>query len=130
MIHAKRFKFHVFYPPPELLEFLETKDEVEQLDLVIMAVLGSRAELVWVMTSVTNHITIPCPNMKVLRLQFRDVRGADRELVSQLCRKMMNKRRLAGYFLEKCYIWWHQDDWEKDAPFVLVMENEVVRVSS
>ena len=134
-IHAKRFKFRLFRSSPEFLEFLESKDEAEQLDLVIKAVFASDAELARVIfnrMSVTNHKTMKvlCPNVKVLRLQFSDVRGASRELVSQSCRRMMNNRRLASYFLEKCYIWWHQDDWEKDAPLVLVMENEMMRVSS
>ena len=82
--------------------------------------------------SATNHITmrVPCPNMKVLRLQFHDIEDENREKIGQSCRQMMNDRRLAGYFLEKCYIWWRRKDWEKDAPLVLVMENEVVRVSS
>jgi len=135
-IHAKRLKFHIVGSSPRLMEFLESKDEVEQLDLVIMAGFASPPDLAQVVLSrmsVTNHITkkVPCPNMKVLRLQFSDIRGANREQVSQYsCRQMMNNRRLAGYFLEKCYIWWHHEDWKKDAPLVLVMENEVVRVSS
>ncbi len=131
-IHAKRFKFCIFNSYPRLLALLESKDEVEQLDLVIPVGFTSSPEFARVICakmSWINHITmkVPCPNMKVLRLQFGDIHCAEREQVSQACRQMMNNRRLAGYFLEKCYIWWHHKDWEKAAPFVLVMENEVVR---
>ncbi len=115
--------------------FLESKDEVEQLDLEIRARSGLPVELAQVILSrmsATNYITmkVPCPNLKVLGLQFPNIGDANREQVSQSCRQMMNNRRLAGYFLEKCYIWWHFEDWEKDPPLVLVMENEVVKVSS
>ena len=135
MIQAKRFKFHIRSSSQGLLELLESKDEVEQLDLVIKAGYPSPAAFAQVILSrmsVTNHITmkVPCPNMKVLRLQFGDTPVSNLKQVSQSCRQMMNKRRSAGYLLEKCYVWWHHKDWEKDAPFVLIMENEVVRTSS
>ena len=135
MIHAKRFKFDIVISSKGLLESLESKDEVEQLDLVIDPILSSPAAFaqdILTRMSGTNHITmkVPCPNMKVLRLMFGHVWDANREQVTQLCRDMMNKRRLAGYFLEKCYIWWQSEDWKKDAPLVLAMENEVVRASS
>ena len=126
-IHAKRLKFRIVGPPPRLLELLEPKDEVEQLDLSIShdAVV---AQAILAGISVISHITrkVPCPNMKVLRLQLHDIRSANREQVLQSSCMMMNKRRLAGSFLEKCYIWWHHDDWKKAAPFVLVMKNEGV----
>src|SRR5258706_3767536 len=110
MIHAKRFKFDILSPSSRLLELLESKDEVEQLDLEIIAGTASPAELANVILSrmsVANHITmkVPCPNMKVLRLQFDYIRGGSRNQVSQSCRQMMNSRQLAGYFLEKCYSW-------------------------
>ena len=134
-IHATRFKFRITSPSRRFLELLESKDEVEQLDLVIIAGLASPAELAQVLLtrmSGSHQIAmkVPCPNMKVLRLQFGDIRGANREQVSRSCWQMMNNRRLAGYSLEKCYIWWHQKDWNKDATTVLVMENEVVKASS
>ncbi len=132
-IHAKKFKFGIFDTPPRFLEFLESKDEVEQLDLVIFSYSAETAQDILNSMSATNHITmkVPCPNMKVLGLQFHDIRGAkNREQVSQSCRQMMNERRSAGHFLEKCYIWWHHEDRKKAAAFVLVMENEVVTESS
>ena len=134
-IHATRFKFCITSSSRRFLEILESKDEVEQLDLMFITGLPSPAELAQVILtrmSATNHITmkVPCPNMKVLRLQFGDTRGANKEQVTQSCRQMMDNRRLAGYFLGKCYIWWDYEDYKNDAPLVLVMENEVVRVSS
>ncbi len=125
-IRARIFKFRFDFDSLRLLELLESKDEVEQLDLVV----GSTAvQKLLTSFSVTNHITgkAPCPNMKVLRLRFGDIQGANKAQISQSCRQMMINRRLAGYFLEKCYIWWSYEDWRKAAPLVLVMENKVVR---
>ncbi len=130
-MHAKRFKFRIIGSSTRSLGFLASKDEVEQLDLVIISGSASPAELAQAILgrmSVVKIITmkVPCPNMKVLRLQFDDIPDANREQVTQSCRQMMNNRRLAGYFLERCYIWWHHEDWNENAPLVLVMENEVV----
>ena len=131
-IHAKRFKLYIFSSSPGLLKLLESKDEVEQLDLVIKAGFALPAEFLLTRMSVTNDITMKvlCPNMKVLQLQFDDIWGTNREQVTESCRQMMDNRRLAGYFLEQCYIWWDREDWEKEAPLTLVIENEVVRVMS
>ena len=118
------------------MKLLESKDEVEQLDLVIRVRPTSVTLALAILTrmdaprvGVRGEITrkVPCPNMKVLRLQFDNIEGATRREVSESCRWMMRGRRSAGYFIEKCYIWWHYEDWNKAASFVLVMENEVVR---
>ncbi len=126
-IHAKVFKFRVANDSLRLLELLESKVEVEQLNLVF----GSTTAVKRLLTrfSVANPITgrMPCPNVKVLRIQFGVIPGAYREQISQLCRQVMDTRRLAGHSLEKCYIWWNYRDWEKAAPLVLVVENKVVR---
>ncbi len=135
-IHAKRFRFLIFSSSTRLLELLESKDEVEQLDLAIIPRSGSpssSAELAQVMLtrmSVTDHITmkVPCPNMRVLKLQFFDIPVANRGQVGRSCRQMMDSRRSVGYRLEKCYIWWHEEDWKQDAPVVFVMKNDRVRV--
>ena len=128
-IHAKSLKFYIFTFSPSFLESLEFKDEVEQLILVIFIQSVAMQEMLTGF-SVTNPITkrVPCPNMKVLRLQFDGVTGAKREQVGQLCRQMMNNRRLAGYSLETCYIWWDENEWEEAAPLILVMENAEVRI--
>ena len=127
-IHAKRFGFCLSNSSPRLLGLLESKDEVEQLDLVIAGSTSPAKSALDILSSMsaTNHITmkVPCSNMKVLKLQFYDMPVANRGQVSQSCRQMMNDRRLAGYFLEKCYIWWHHEDWKNDAPLVLVMGNQ------
>ena len=129
-IRAKSFKFRLFRPSPTCPYFLEPKDEVEQLDLIIEAVSALSAEAILLGMSTSNRATRKwrCPNMKVLRLQFLDIQGADRELVSRSCRQMMIKRQSAGYSMERCYIWWSYGDWNKPAPLVLVMENKVVVV--
>ena len=138
-IHAKAFKFCFFHDHQKLLELLESKDQVEQLDLVLLIGLPSSVALpsadisaqgILTRLSVANQFTrkLPCPNMKVLRLQFFSLTGTDREQVIQSCRQMMDNRRLAGYPLEKCYIWLRKQDWEKAASLVLVMENEQVRI--
>jgi hypothetical protein len=116
-----------------LLELLESKVEVEQLDLVLLIGLSSFVALPSVGISeilsglsVPNHITrkLPCPNLKVLRLYFL---GLTQQAIHS-CRQMMENRTLAGYSLEKCYIWLHGQDWEDVASLVLVMENEKARI--
>ena len=135
-IHAKRFMFKLYYLTPEWLELFEFKDEVEQLDLLIIAGTDLGAQLVSAILtgmSATNHITmkVPCPNMKVLRLQFAGgMSKRNKRQIIHSCRQMMDNRRLAGYVMEGCYIWWFGEDWDKDVPLVLAMENEVVRVST
>jgi hypothetical protein len=135
-IHAKVFKFILFRDHQRLLELLESKYEVEQLDLVLLygfsslvALLPASISAQEILTglSLANHITmnLPCPNMKVLRLS---ILGINREQVIQPCLQMMNNRRLAGHSLEKCYIWLRAGDWEEAAPLVLVTENETVRI--
>ena len=128
-IHAKVFRFRIDPGHLRLLELLESKDEVEQLDLVIVPIFGSYTEVL-TKFSVTNPITnkLPCPNMKVLRLQVIGLHDTDRNEVIQPCMQMMNNRRLTGHSLEKCYIWWHSNGWETTASLVLVMENETVRI--
>ena len=127
-IQAKNFKFRLFRDSVSCPYFLEPKDEVEELDLIIEAEFALSAELILTRMSTFNRATrkLPCPNMKVLRLQFLDVQGADREQVSRSCRQMMIKRQSVGYSMEKCYIWWSHGDWNKPAPLVLVMKNVVV----
>ena len=123
-IHAKRLKFRICFDYLGLLELLHTKDEVEHLDLVF-EIGFSTAQQILTRLSVTNHVTdrVPCPSMRVLRLHFHDVEGTARQHFGQLCRQMMSNRRLAGYSLEMCYIWWRYEDWQKAASLVLVMEN-------
>ena len=66
--------------------------------------------------------------MKALRLYFSGLSDTSREEVIQSCMRMMNNRRLAGYSLDKCYIWWDLRDWAEAASLVLVMKNEEVRI--
>ena len=132
-IHAKVFRFRIAQSCPRLLELLESKDKVEQLDLVIFPEsTSSPAAHMGILTgfSVTNPVinNLPCPNIKVLRLQVLGLRDTDRKEVIQSCMQMMNNRRLSGHSLEKCYIWWHNNVWETAASLVLVMENETVRI--
>jgi hypothetical protein len=65
--------------------------------------------------------------MKALELLFHVVEGSEQE-VHQCCMQMMEKRRLAGYPIEKCSVWWHDYDWGKPAPLVLVTENGKIRI--
>ena len=149
-VHAKVLGFQInprdigLFKPGHLglLKLLESKDEVEQLDLVI-SVSSSSPPTAFTYTqvltrfSVTNPITnkLPCPNMKVLRLQVSGLQDTDTERtkVIQSCMEMMNDRRLTDHPMEKCYIWWNytwwnENDWEIAASLVLVMENETVRI--
>ena len=96
---------------------LEPNDEVEQLELVLLH--ESSLHLFQSMEDIvsrfceTNPITkkLPCLHLKVLGLRLVKFEVANRRLVSNLCRWMMKTRRLAGYSLEKCYVWWDCNDW-------------------
>ena len=125
-VHAKVFKFWIFFDRLRLLELLEFKDEVEQLDLVFAtgSVLPTTASEVLTGLSVANPITriFPCPNMKVLKLQFVKLTDPNRQKqVIESCRRMMYNRRFADHSMEKCYLWWLQDSWENAASPVVVM---------
>ena len=115
-IHAKRFKIRIMNSSSRLLELIESKDEVEQLDLVITAgaLQAELAQVILSRMSATNHITmkVPCPNMRELGLWFGDISGASREGVRQSCRQMMEYRRLAGYMVGKCCIYWRYKGWD------------------
>jgi len=127
-IHAKAFKFRIFHSHLRLLELLGSKDEVEQLDLVLIGHFsGAGSEEPLTSLLMADHVTGKphCPNMKVLGLRFLD---ENKEPIIQTCWQFMNNRRLAGYPMEKCYIWLREEDWEEVAPLVLVMENETVRL--
>ena len=132
-IHAKVFKFCILVDHLGLLESLEFTDEVEQLDLVFLAGFGLSYTVLEVLTglSLTNPITrvSPCPNMKVLKLQFVSLTDPnENQQITQACMRTMHNRRLAGHSLETCYIWWNRRDWANAASLVLVMENETVRI--
>jgi hypothetical protein len=139
-VHAKMLKFSIRRDYESLFPLLRYKDEVEQLELVFLRASDSmnpfarfssaKFQKIVTTLSVTNLITRkpPCPNMKVLRLRFVHLEGEKRTQVIQSCRELMDMRRLAGYSLEKCYIWSRKQDWEKAASLVLVMENETVRI--
>jgi hypothetical protein len=134
-IHAKVFKITIDHSHQGLLELLESKDEVEQLELEFSR---ARMDMVSFLNVqellaslfVTSRITRkpPCPNMKVLRLRFAGLDSQQRTRLSYSCRERMDERRLAGYSLEQCYIWSHKQDWNEAAPLVLVTENETVRI--
>ena len=81
-IHAKVFKFRTFAIDRQLLELLESKDEVEQLDLVLTGrSFSTDAQEFLTPLSAVNLITrkLPCPNMKALVLRFFDEAGELRE---------------------------------------------------
>jgi len=121
MIHAKVFHFRVFLQYHGLLELLESKDEVEQLQLKFIDGTVSHGALEGL--SVINHHTtkILCPNLKALRLQFRLVEDEkSKGGIIQQCMHMLALRKLAGHPLEKCSIWWHYNDWENSASMVMV----------
>ena len=132
MHHAKGLKFFIADGRQEFPEMLEPMNEVEQLEIVLLPKLFS----FWTTKDIfswfcqTNRLTgeLPCLNMKVLRFCFVDFEVAKRKRVSSLCKWMMKTRRLAGYSLEKCYIWWDYNDRKKAASLVLNMVNEEVEI--
>jgi hypothetical protein len=127
-IHAKIFRFTLFRDQQGLLELLESKDEVEQLDLLLPGFSPFAIEQqILSRLSLVNHITmkLPCPNMKSLGLWIPDSRGI-REQFIQPCSQLMDNRRLAGHSLRKCYVFLRKGNWEKE--LVLGMENETVTI--
>lgn len=127
MIQAKCFYFKIFHDYGQLLELLETKDEVEQLELVF---LKHNEQSALAGMALVGNITrkLPCPNMKVLKLWHLSTEDGQRKQVIQWCMQMMTNRRLVGQSIEKCCIWWEETEWEKDAALVLIMQNEEVIV--
>ena len=128
-IQAKTFKIAVFADHQGMLEFLACKDEVEQLVLSYSPIL-SHAEDKFAWLSMVNAETgkLPCPNMKTLGLKFFSVLEAESQHISQWCIQMMHNRKLGGHPIEKCCIWWDEEDWEKAASLVLFMRDEEVRM--
>ena len=121
IIQAKALYFDIWGGYERLLDLLESKEEVEQLELRF----GSFPHLQMVLTrlSVVNEDTnkMPCPNMKVLGLHRPELLGNEREQVIQWCIQMMEKRILAGYRMDKCSIWWKT---AKEEPPSLVLNAE------
>ena len=74
--------------------------------------------------SVIKKITknLPCSDMRVLRSLFKYLGENMRGPVSQWCMEMMDKRRLAGHPIEKRHVWWRENEWQKQASLVLVIQ--------
>jgi hypothetical protein len=125
-IQAKTFKFAIRRNCQMLMDILEANHEVQQLELTIRSF---SSQQLLTRLSVINGDTkkVPCPNMKVLHLQFLFGEQGNMGQVSQWCRQMVDERRLAGYPIEKCCIWWDVDDWEQPASLVLVTRSGEVR---
>ena len=129
-IRAKVLRFLISDEYRTILEVLEPKDEVEDLELFLYEPVSFRtADDIFSWLCETNHLgKLPCLNMRVLKLWFVRLEAAERRRVSSLCRWMLETRRIAGYSLETCYIWWDYHDWNKAASLVAVMGNEEVEI--
>jgi hypothetical protein len=126
-IQAKTFRFAVYSHYQILMDILDVKNEVQQLDLTMYS--SSSQQLLAKLSVISeNTKKVPCPNMKVLGLQFHFVEHSQREHVIQWCRQMVDARRLAGSPMERCCIWWYIDDWEKPPPLVLVTQSGEARM--
>ena len=128
MTQARIFHLEIFVYYHGFLTFLESKDEVERLELELSSLSDSQGILTGL--SEINGLTrnMPCPNMKALHLQFWDLEYDKWERVKHWCMQMMDKRVLAGQPIERCCIWWDYADWKKPALLVLVAENGEVRM--
>ena len=120
MIQAKSFYFEIWGDCQTLMDLLEFKDEVEQLELQF----GSSFHVQRVLTrlSVVNGNTMKasCPNMKVLGLHCSHLSDNKKNIINQWCIQMMGKRRLAGHPMEKCCIWW--DGARRGPPSLILSE--------
>lgn len=128
MTQARVFHLEIFVYYHGLLTFLESKDEVERLELELSSLSDSQGILAGL--SEINGMTknMPCPNMKGLHLQFWGLEYDKWEQVRHWCTQMMDKRISAGHPIERCCIWWDYADWKKPALLVLVVQNGKVRI--
>ena len=130
MIQAKKkkfkFKFCKFWMDFQgLFDLLEFKHEIEKLELQFDDY--SALQNILLRFSEVNESTgkVSCPNMKALDLHF-NLHFSQRsdeimQLIDQSCTQMMDKRRLTGHPMEKCYIWW---DGAQSGPPALVLRAE------
>ena len=120
-IHARAFYFQIWGNYQQLLGLLESKDEMEQLELQF----GVSVHLQDILTrlSVVNQSTkrVSCSNIKVLGLQCSRISDYTRDIVTKWCMEMMGERKLAGYPLDKCCVWWSESR-EGGTPLVLTAE--------
>jgi hypothetical protein len=101
MIRAKAFYFHIWGNCQQLLDLLESKDELELLELQFDT--PFHIQEILTRLSVVNEDTkrVSCFNMKMLGLRCSRLADYAREMVTQWCMQMMEKRKLAGHPLEK-----------------------------
>ncbi len=120
-IHAKAFYFQIWGNCQQLLGLLESKEEMEQLELQFG--ISVHLQDILARLSVVNQNTkrVSCSNMKVLGLQCSRISFYTKDIVAKWCMKMMDKRKLAGYPMEKCCIWWSGSR-EGGPPLVLIAE--------
>lgn len=119
MIRAKAFYFQIWGNCQQLLDLLESKDELEELQFRISFNLQDILARLSVVNEKTKRVS--CVNMKVLGLRCSHLAGYTSELVTQWCMQMMNERKLAGHPMDKCCIWWPEArKWAN--PLVLVAE--------
>ena len=121
MIRARALRFSFATSSPELLQLLESRDEVEELT-VCLPDDGNVIEGVLIGLQATVGKPV-CPNLKVLGLQLQRRRPVRGDIV-KWCKQTLVNRRRAGHTLECCRIWTLLDDWQREAPLSLVMLND------
>ena len=85
-MHVKVFKFCIGYDYLRLLELLESKDEIEQLDLSFSS--SASDVLTWFPLAKLITRKLPCPDIKMLRLRFLDLADVKRKHVIRTCMRM------------------------------------------
>jgi len=108
IIQTKGFYFQIWGDCQRLLDLLESKDEVEQVEFQIGPAFHLQRTLNRLSVVNGNTMKMSCSNMKVLGLHCSEISSSMKYLVREWCVQMMNSRRSAGHPMEKCCIWWDQ----------------------
>ena len=107
MIEAKSFHFELWGDFQGLFELLESKDEIERLELQFGNYFAVQNILLRFSEVNENTGNVSCPNTKVLDLHFSRHSDHMKQFINQWCIRMMDRRRLTGHPLEECRIWWN-----------------------
>jgi hypothetical protein len=122
MIQARALRFSIAADSQELLQLLESKDEVEELTVSLYS---DDDEIEGFLIGLQATAGKPvCPKLKILGLQVgrkSPMRVGD---IIKWCKQTLINRRHAGHPLGRCSIWRSGNDWESEAPLNLIMLND------
>ena len=157
-VHAQVLRLSCFVDTPQLIMVIQLRYELEELSIMLDGHVAKeflialtevnvepslnkttntsfdaqtipKLEIAIDHTSNQSERGIICPNLKVLGLQFWNIRDEVKDEVKdearRWCVEMMEGRRRAGCPLDRCCIWWDRygTDWEKDEPSLVLFNS-------